>query len=196
MHRFAIALIVVTLTGCAAMGVPVTSDPREKLGWALNLYEKQNRPLPAERLIQEAKEIYQSKNDELGLAEAYRQYAFFLESPTVGRWEPHYRKNGFLDKSINFDGRYKKSIEYLQMAKEILAKNFKYDALANIDLVMGNIYLSYIGDENEACKHYDQSSADYHEFRKQNPNVKINLPTGFNSYEDYIVAVKKKAKCI
>ena len=196
MHRVAIVLLVSVLTGCAAMGVPVTSDPKEKLGWAYNLYETQNRPLPAERLIQEARDIYQSKNDELGLAETYRQYAFFLESRTVGNWEPHYRKDGFLDKSVKFDARYEKAVEYFQKARDIYAKNAKYDALTNVDLAMGNAYLSYIGDENKACQHYDQSLVDYQEFKKQNPNVKINLPDGFGSYEDYIVAVKKKAKCI
>ena len=195
MHRFAMAFIVIIITGCAAMGVPVTFDPREKLAWARNLYEEQDRPLPAERLIREAKDIYQSKNDELGLALAYRQYALFLKSRAVSRYEQHYRTTGFYDRSLSFDDRYSKSIAYLQLSKELFIKNAKYDLLTNIDLVMGNIYLSYIGNQKEACKHYDQSLAEDQEFQKQNPNSKINLPTGFDTYEDYILSVKKEAKC-
>ncbi|HWR58405.1 MAG TPA: hypothetical protein VN328_05920 [Thermodesulfovibrionales bacterium] len=178
------------------MGVPVTSDPGEKLAWANNLHEKQNRPLPAERLIQEARDIYQGKNDELGLAEAYRQYAIFLVSATVGRWESHYRKNSFMDKSITFDSRHEKGLEYLQKSKELYAKNGKYDALSNIDIIMGNVYLTYLGNQNKACQHYDQSLLDHQEFRKQNPNAKIYLPDGFKSYDELVGAIKKEAKCM
>lgn len=196
MLRIAIVMLVALLTGCAAMGVPATSDPREKMGWAANLYERQNRPLPAERLILEAKEIYQEKNDELGLAESYRQYAFFLESKTVERWESHYRKVGFLDKSISYDARYEKAIEYLQRARDIYVKNAKYDALTNIDLVMGNTFIEYIGDQSKACQCYDRSLANYQEFNKGNPTDQIKLPAEFKNYADYIAAVKKRAKCI
>jgi len=188
--------MVALLSGCAAMSVPATSDPREKMGWALNLYEKQNRPLPAERLIQEAREIYQERSDELGLAESYRQYAFFLESETVERWEPHYRKSGFLDKSVNYDARYEKAIEYFQKAKDIYVKQTKYDTLANIDLVMGNTFLKYVGDQSNACQCYDNSLANYQQFNKVDPTAKIMLPAEFENYGDYIAAVKKRAKCI
>jgi len=197
MYRFAIVMLVsILLTGCAAMGVPVTNDPREKIGWALNLYEKQNRPIPAERLLKEALDIYQSNNDELGLAETYRQYAFFLESVTIEKWESHYRKNGFMDKSVIYDARYEKAVEYFQKARDIYSKKAKYDLLTNIDLVTGNTYLTYIGDQNKACKYYDRSLADYQEFNKENPTVQIKLPAEFNSYAEYIAAVKKRAKCI
>jgi tetratricopeptide (TPR) repeat protein len=189
-------MVVALLMGCAAMGVPARSDPREKMGWALNLYEKQDRPLPAERLIMEAREIFQERNDELGLAESYRQYAFFLESEAVGHWEFQYRKTGFLDKSISYDARYEKAIEYFQKARDIYVKEAKHDALTNIDLVMGNTFLKYIGDQSKACQCYDQSLADYQEFTKVDPTAKIVLPAEFKSYADYIAAVKKRAKCI
>lgn len=196
MSRFALVMIVSILTGCAAMGVPATSDPGEKLGWAYNLYEKQDRPLPAERLIREAQDLYQNKNDELGLAEVYRQYAFFLMSRAVGDWEPHYRKDGFLDKTISFDSRYEKAIDYLQKTRDIYVRHKKYDGMSNVDLVTGNVYLSYIGDENKACQYYDKCLTDYQEFRKANPDTKITLPEGYASFSDYIAAVKKQAKCI
>jgi len=195
--RLAVLLVFgAALYGCAAMGVPITSDPAEKLGWARFLYEKQNRPLPAERLILEARDIYQSKNDELGLAEAFRQYAFFLVSKTVEDWEPIYRRNGFLDQSVIFDSRHERAIEYFEKAKVIYIKNADYGSLTNVDLVIGHVYLSKIGNENRACRQYEQSLADHKEFRKHNPNDKIVLPNGFNSYEEYIEAIKKGAKCV
>jgi hypothetical protein len=58
--------------------VPYTSDPERKLGWAKELYQNQNRPIPAERLIKEAIEIYQERGDQLGLAQAHRAYGVFL----------------------------------------------------------------------------------------------------------------------
>jgi tetratricopeptide (TPR) repeat protein len=196
MYRLAAVSMIIMVTGCAAFGVPASSDPREKLGQAVYLYEKQDRPLPAERLIREAHEIYLSKSDDLGLAESYRQYAFLLKSPAVGHWEPHYRKGGFLDKSVSFDTRFEKAIEYLQKARDIYAKHGKYDALSNVNLVMGHIYLSYIGDENRACEYYDKSLEDHQEFMKVEPDAKISLPEGFESFSDYIAAAKKRAKCI
>jgi len=42
------------LVGCAGVGVVASSDPLAKLNDAQELFQKQDRPLPAERLIREA----------------------------------------------------------------------------------------------------------------------------------------------
>src|SRR5207245_9573544 len=66
---------------CGGAGVPYTRDSERKLGWARELYLNQHRPIPAERLIKEAIEICQERNDQLGLARAYSMYGRFLQSP-------------------------------------------------------------------------------------------------------------------
>ena len=46
------------LAGCAGVGIVSTSDPLTKLNDAEYLFMRQDRPYPAERLIQEAISIY------------------------------------------------------------------------------------------------------------------------------------------
>ncbi len=73
-----IILLAILVAGCAAMGVPYTTDPKKKLSYAVMLYDEQQRPLPAERLIRESIDIFKSENNEKGLAQAYRVYGFFF----------------------------------------------------------------------------------------------------------------------
>src|SRR5439155_17074841 len=60
---------LLTFAGCAAFGVPPTRDPATKLRTATWLFDRQDRPLPAERIIREALELYQKDGDQLGIAE-------------------------------------------------------------------------------------------------------------------------------
>src|SRR5436190_669032 len=110
---------VVSLAGCAGVGVVATDDPAAKLHDAAYLYSKAGRPLIAERLIRQAIDLYEKNNDQLGLAEAYRQYGLFFLSPSIQKWNKVYRDSGFLDKSATFDTRYAKSIEYFEKAAAI-----------------------------------------------------------------------------
>src|SRR5207253_7111162 len=124
-------------TGCAAIGVPATTDPARKLRDATALFDRQDRPLPAERLIREALEVYQRNGDQLGVAEAYRTYGFFFRARSVGgKWSKFYRDNGFLDRSAAFDARYINSIEYFEMARAIYSAHQRFDALTNVVLNM------------------------------------------------------------
>jgi hypothetical protein len=125
------------LTGCAAYGVPASSDPDQKLRDAYMLFDRKDRPLPAERLIREAITIYQEQNKEPALAEAYRAYGFFFRSQAVERWHKHYESSGFLEPGATYENRHDKSIEYFSRAAGILEKYQKHDRLSNIYLNMG-----------------------------------------------------------
>src|SRR5581483_10231032 len=133
MPTFKVTLCAFTsalLIGCAGIGVTSTSDPAEKLRDAYYLTERADRPLVAERLIREALDIYARNNDQLGIAEAYKQYGLFFSSDSLaGKWSTYYKNNGFLDKTVSYDGRYTKAIEYLEKARAILRELQKYDAL-------------------------------------------------------------------
>lgn len=187
-------LLSTLICGCAAVGVPITFDPNSKLEWAQELIDNQNRPLPAEPLIEEAISIYKKRGDNLGLANAYRTYAIFLKSEAVENWG-QYRKWGFMNKTVTFDNRYQKAIEYYEIARDIYEKNSKYDALTNVYLNMGMIYQVKFNDKKKACDCYAKSLESHLKFKKDNPDTKIKLPIGFRSYEDYIAVVKEEAGC-
>src|ERR1700716_1726911 len=106
------------LSGCAGVGIVSASDPSIKLNDAAVLFSSKNRPVPAEKLIQEALSIYQERDDPHGLGNAHREYGDLLKSSAVVSWEPSYRRSGFLDKSIIFDNRLAKASEHYAMALE------------------------------------------------------------------------------
>jgi tetratricopeptide (TPR) repeat protein len=185
---------VAALLGCAAAMVPYSSDPKTKLAWATALLEKQNRPLPAERLIREAIEIYQTENDEIGLAEGYRKYGIFFRSASVKRYESFYRKDGFLDKTVTFDQRLDKAIEYFGKSREIYARaKIHDDMVSNVDLNLAWVYEEK-GDRNLACQALDSSLSNNAQFIAANPNAKIDTAE-YKSFEEGIAEQKKYAKC-
>ena len=114
MERIKVLLlsVAVVLGGCAAALVPQTGDPKEKIAWAYWLFDDSLRPLPAENLLHESIEIYKSANDQAGLAEAYKAYGVFLRSYSIEKWRKIYIERGFIDQSVTFENRYKKSISY------------------------------------------------------------------------------------
>jgi hypothetical protein len=159
MKRDAVSLAVSTLmlilAGCSAMGVVATSDPHEKLRQAqYQLQDDQNRPIPAERLIREAIEIYREKGDEQGLAVGYLRYAEFFNSNSVGRWEPFYQKNGFMDKEAVFDKRWERSLEYLQKARDLYEKQSNYALLTYVDEEFALIY-KHFKDHKNTCHYFE-----------------------------------------
>ena len=193
LHILGVCLIA--LAGCAGVGVVATPDPASKLHDAGSLFGRQDRPLIAERLIREAIQTYQSNNDQLGLAEAYRTYGFFFRSPSIeGKWKEYYRKNGFLDKSATFETRYEKSIQYFEMAQRLFAASKRFDAVTNVEL---NIAFTYIamGNRLAACRALDKSLEDNRENIRQTPDATPIVPDGFVSYEEFIAQRKKRCSC-
>ncbi|MEW6521485.1 MAG: hypothetical protein AB1461_18975 [Thermodesulfobacteriota bacterium] len=188
-------LFAVTLSACAAALIPATSDPQKKIGYAYMLFDEQQRPLPAERLIREAIEAYKQQNDELGLAEGYRAYGFFFRSPAIEKWRKIYEEHGFLDKSATYFNRYDESIEYFEHSARLFEKNDKYDSLTNIYLNMGFTY-EFAKKNDKACEAYRTSLVASSKFKESNPSTSITLPKGFvGTYEDYINGLLKRLEC-
>ncbi len=182
------------MVGCVAAMVPSSNNPYAKLNEAQYLYEKSNRPLPAEKLIQQAIEILQNDNNQIGLAEAYRQYGFFFRSLSVMSYQDYYMKNGFLDKSASYQTRMEKSLEYFEMAKKIDTENKKFDSVANIYYNIGVDY-ALMKNMELACRSLDQSLESYNEFIRQNPKGKVEFPPSFSNYEEMIISYKKQSGC-
>ena len=193
-HVLCLCGLSVIFSGCAGLGVVGLSDPATKLREAGDLFERQDRPLIAERLIREAIESYRKNNDQLGLADAYRTYGFFFRSSAIeGKWSKHYRENGFLDKSASFDARYEKSIEYLDKARIIFAEYRRFDALTNVNLNIGFTY-EVMGYGAAACEAFDRSLENSHD-TVQISKAKIALPRGFATYEEFLAPHRERAGC-
>ena len=197
MRRLFIAgLSSFVFTGCTAFGVAASSDPLTKLNDAEELFQAQGRPLPAEKLIREAMDIYQERDDPHGLGNAHREYADLLRSPAVTKWEKVYRENGFRDPSVTFDNRVAKAAEYYSKAIGFYARAEKqhkdarrFDALTNVYFNMAWSYLQ-LDDRKNACANYDSAMDAYLENVKHNPGAK---PRG--SVPQAVSAAKRRAGC-
>jgi tetratricopeptide (TPR) repeat protein len=184
---------IALLLGCAAAMVPYTSDPAIKLGWSKVLLEEQDRPIPAERLIFEAIDIYKAQKDENGLAEAYRRYGIFLKSPSVRKWGDFFIKNGFLDKTVTFNTRLDKSIEYFNKAKSQFENTKSYDMVSNVYLQLAFVY-DQKGEHRLACKSLDSSLENNVQYKNIDPAAQIQ-GAGDQSYDDKMAALKKAINC-
>jgi tetratricopeptide (TPR) repeat protein len=195
-NRIVICLIMIfLLSGCAAMGVPETNDPIEKLKWADELYDQQGRPLPAERLINEAIEICKRNNDLSCLGRAYLSYGFFFRAPSVEKWQKYYKENGFYDRTAAYENRLMKSKEYFEAAISKFMETKEYDALTNAYLNLGFTYY-FMGDHNSECEPYAKSLEFYLKNIETNPDANVALPPGFSSYKEYIRVQQERAGCL
>ncbi|WP_207891860.1 tetratricopeptide repeat protein [Thiogranum longum] len=177
------------------MLVPETSDPREKLGWAAELFNNQERPLPAERLIREAIEICIDSNDYSCLGRANVTYGFFFRSDSIGKWEKFYRENGFMDKEATFDNRLEISKRYFEKGIAYYVKTGEYDALTNAYLNLGFAYY-FLGEHKEECGPYEKSLEAYQKNITRNPDANVAVPEGASSFPEYVAGQQKRAGCI
>ena len=196
-----VTMFLLLISACAGVGIVSTEDPLAKLNDAEVLIQQKNRPVPAEKLIQEAIAIYQSTDDLHGLGNAYREYGDLLRSFAVVRWEPQYRRYGFLDKSITFDNRlvkatdfYGKALESYERAVPKLREAGRYDALTNVYFNMAWSHRA-LEATAQACADFDHTVEAYTENMKRNPSAKSHVPAGFSSLPDAIAHAKQEAGC-
>ncbi len=191
---------ILLLSACSGFGVVASSDPLTKLNDAESLFQEQDRPLIAERLIREAMAIYQERDDPHGLGNAYREYADLLRSPSVsGKWQKFYRENGFQDRSVTYESRlakaseyYAKALEHYERAALQHSQTKRFDALTNVYYNMAWSSLM-LGQKDKACGYYDKTQQAYQDNLKQNPTAKPYSPSG--SMEQLIATARKRAGC-
>jgi tetratricopeptide (TPR) repeat protein len=201
MKLASILALVCLLYGCAGVGIVATDDPRKKLVDAAVLFGQENRPVPAEKLINEAMSIYQRNDDPHGLGNANREYGDFLTSPAVGNWESQYRQHGFADRSVTFDNRlskanefYRRSLDYYSQATTQLKDAGHYDALTNVYYNMARVHLHF-GEKDEACSDFDLTYWAYTENMQRNPSAKPNIPARFSSLPEALTYERERAGC-
>lgn len=188
-------LLAFILGGCAAVGVPTTSNPIEKLQWAKELYSNQGRPLPAEKLINEAIVICKQDKDSECLGKAYLIYGDFLRSPSIRNMHINYKKHGFLNSNITFENRLIKSKEYFEKAIPEFLKTKQYDLLTTVYLNIGFAHY-LLKDSKSECEAYKVSIKYNTKNLENNPNVDISLPKGFSTYKEYVKTHQKRAGCL
>jgi len=192
---------LILLTGCAGFGIIATSNPLTKLNDAEHLFIVQNRPLPAEKLIFEAIVIFQEQNDSFGLGHAHREYGDLLLSPSVIKWQKHYRERGFQDKSVTFENRtdkakeyFAKALNYYQKTEKQLRDSEKFDALTNLYFNIAWVYYR-LDDRKKSCDFYDLSLVAYTENVRRNPTARPQVSSSYETFADQITSEKKRAGC-
>jgi tetratricopeptide (TPR) repeat protein len=192
--RLMAVFLLIAMNGCAFVGVPATNNPAKKLADADDLIGYQRRPLPAEQLIREALEIYTQENNEVGMAQAYKTYGYFLRSKSIEEAKGWYIKNGFQDKSASYETRYSSSIAYYQKAETIFLKHKMYDELTNVYLNMGYAY-DGLGNNDKTCESFRKSLDSNRQYLAADPNAPVILPEGYKTYEEYMAKHLNAWKC-
>ena len=191
--RSLVAVAPLLLTGCAGFGIVATSDPDVKLEDALVLFGQYNRPLPAERLIREAIAIYEERKDQAGLGKAYQTYGIFFGSRCVTNWQHVYRRDGFLDRTVKFEDRFAKAVEYLERSLPLLREAELFDGLTGTYYHLG-FALNATGQHDRGCAALDASLEAYHENMARNPTAK-RYTGGSASVPARIAEAKQQLRC-
>jgi tetratricopeptide (TPR) repeat protein len=183
------------LSGCTDMFVPENRDPEKKLKWATELFNNQERPFPAERLIREAIDVCMMSRDYSCLGRAYITYGFFFRSQSIEKWEKYYRENGFLDDQADFDNRLHISKKYFQKGIEFYSETEEYDALTNAYINLGFTYY-FLNDRKGECESYSKSLEFYQKNIDENPDISVVIPKRASSFPEYVKDHQIRAECI
>jgi tetratricopeptide (TPR) repeat protein len=190
------ALIVILcfsilISGCAARS---TSDPAVKLSWAAEEFGRNEDPLAAEELLQEALQTYRKQMDRLGLAETYRHYGLFLRSHAVTKFREHYLRAGFLDETVRFNTRYDKALEYLKKSRDIFAEKELPGPLSNVYLSMAKTY-ALMNRVPESCENLAKGRASYSSIKKSASDVREVGVDEASNIDAYIALMEKQMGC-
>jgi tetratricopeptide (TPR) repeat protein len=181
-------VVLLSLLGCAAIGVPATSDPDRKLAQAYQLMAIE-RFVPAERLIQETLDIYTKQGNEIGMAEAYHTFGNFYKN------EIYHTKFARFYKSLGtYDGTYMRSIDNFSTARALFEKNENYAGVTKCLIGLGNAY-SLRAEKDKACVSYDDALGFYNKAKQKDPSVRLPILTKYRDAEELINAFKQSEGC-
>ena len=139
-----------------------------KLQRASENFNKLDEPVKAEKLIFDAMEQYSKEKNQLGLAEAYRQYALFLRSNAVEKFEEYFTEEGFEDETVTFKTRYEKAVEYFNKSKDLYQDYGHLDILSNIYISLAKTY-AIMGKQQESCDAFSKGLAALRGVQKSEP---------------------------
>jgi tetratricopeptide (TPR) repeat protein len=157
-----------------------------KLHQAEELYRGEARFLPAERLFREALAIFEQRGDRAGVAETYRQLGFFFRSPVP---------RGIIAPDDFAADRYVTSTQYFLRAASVFGDIGAYDDLSNAYYDLGENYSITFKDAEMACAYFEKSRAAAHEAVRRDPELKVNVPPKFSSFDAFIDDVELQRNC-
>ena len=131
-----ISIISLFLLGCAAAGVPYTSDPMKKLDYAYQLMATQGRGLAAEKLGLEALSDLNKSNNVYGEAEAHIFLGLFYKNRSYREHKEFYIKYNEYDPTAS------KSIKHFEQAAKAFKKDGDYWGVSKALFSMGNAYVT------------------------------------------------------
>ena len=180
-----ISLITMFLLGCAAAGVPYTSDPMTKLDYAYQLMGTQGRGLAAEKLGLEALADLEKSKNTYGVAEAHTFLGLFYKNRSYREHKEFYIKHN------EYDSTASKSVKHFKLAAKAFEEDGDYWGVSKALFSMGNAY----GTENDnvnRCLKYNESITTY----KSDKNVFVGRVhphnPAFDSYEAMVQSFIKK----
>ncbi len=158
-----------------------------------------NRPIAADKLISDVIKFCQKKNDEPCLASAYYVYGKVLIGKILDESDRqkygHRNVLSYTDKDVTYENAAQKSLTYFEKALELSKKHRMNDAISGIYIKIGILQFTSFENRATACDSFD-SSLEYHRlFKRDNPNAKVILEKGFNSFEEYIAQGKSEMGC-
>lgn len=149
-----IPLVTLLLLGCAAAGVPYTSDPMTKLNYAYQLMETQGRGIAAEKLGLEALADLEKSNNTYGVAEAHTFLGLFYKSKSYREHKEFYIKHNEYDPTAS------QSVKHFELAAKAFEEDSDYWGVSKALFSMGNAY----GTDNDyvnGCIKFKESLAVY-----------------------------------
>lgn len=176
------------LTGCLAAGVPYTSDPRQKLSYAYQLMNL-NRPLPAEKLINEALETFQKQGNEIWIAECYFTFGNLYKHSSYHNWKNYYSSRG------EYDGTYSRSKDYFQNATDLYLKNNDLVGASKATFGIGIVH-GLQGNPISECHFFDESARLFAEAKAKDAAAMVRvLVPGIKDFPEMVAAFKRDRGC-
>lgn len=161
MFKFLLMLAICILVGCATTGVKHSEEAYKKVVKAYVMMN-QGRPIPAERLAQEAFETFEEQGDVFGQGEALVALGLLYKSPLL----PDYAQ----------------SVARLQQAVALFASIDDYASLAKSKFALGNAF-AVAGQKSAQCALYGESLQDYAEAKQRNPDAAFQFNTAYPSFD-------------
>lgn len=133
------------LLGCSSAGVIHSNDPSVKISQAYQL-KSQSRPIPAQKLLQEALVIYQAENNKQGEARAYLGLGDLYKSQS-------YQSQADIFKKWNEYQSYADAASYYLKAGNIYEEKLDYWSLSRTYSAAGDAHI-LDGRVKESCELY------------------------------------------
>jgi len=169
------------LSGCAAFGVPYTSDPLTKLSYSYTLMN-QGRPLPAEKLANEALESFTKDGNTFGMADVHIFFGQLYKHSSYRSFSKYYEEQG------EYDPTNGKAIFHSQEAVELFESIGNFTQTAKAKFALANAYL---GSNNEkACLLYDETLEAYEKGKTVNPGDSFQFNQYYKTFEGLVEAFK------